>query len=127
MLRSASAGAGDRRGSIGVVKRDEPPEIRGSSYVVRSLKAALWTFHSSDSFREGLLLVVNPGEGADTTSVVYGQLAGAYYGEKAMPRSWRYRLAHRLLIEYLAERLFHLGRTIGWEKIILSCLSLDYK
>jgi ADP-ribosyl-[dinitrogen reductase] hydrolase len=82
--------------------------IRGSGYVVESLQAALWAFYRSDSFREGCLLAVNLGEDADTTGAVYGQLAGAFYGERAIPETWRERLAKRALIESLAEQLFEL-------------------
>ena len=95
----------------GSFKRRNPPQIRGRGYVVASLEAALWAFHNGDSFREGCLLAVNLGEDADTTGAIYGQLAGAFYGEESIPRSWRLRLAHRLLIEYFADRLFHLGPT----------------
>lgn len=90
----------------GSFKRKEPPEIKGSGYVVRSLEAALWAFHRSDSFKEGCLLAVNLGDDADTTAAVYGQLAGAFYGEEAIPEPWRAKLAHRHLIEDLAEKLF---------------------
>ncbi len=95
--------------ALGSFKRREPPEIRGSGYVVRSLEAALWAFHNSGSFREGALLAINLGDDADTTGAVYGQLAGAYYGEGGIPKTWRLKLSHRLLIEYFAERLLHLG------------------
>lgn len=104
--------------AAGSFKRKEPPEIRGSGYVVRSLEAALWAFHNSDSFEEGALLAVNLGDDADTTGAVYGQLAGAYYGEKGIPKSWRHKLAHRLLIEYFAERLFRLGKTVDWDRLL---------
>ncbi|MDP9474451.1 MAG: ADP-ribosylglycohydrolase family protein [Actinomycetota bacterium] len=97
--------------SAGSFKRREPPEIRGRGYVVTSLEAALWAFNKGDSFREGCLLAVNLGEDADTTGAVYGQLAGAFYGEGGLPRPWRSKLTHRLLIEHFAERLFHLGPT----------------
>jgi len=89
----------------GSFKQRQPPEIVGSSYVVRSLEAALWAFQHSDSFQEGCLLAVNLGDDADTTGAVYGQLAGAFYGEQAIPEDWRSRLALRGLIESLAERL----------------------
>ncbi len=92
--------------ATGSFKRKEPPEIRGIGYVVRSLEAALWAFHRSDSFEEGCLLAVNLGEDADTTAAVYGQLAGAFYGEGAIPESWRTQLAYLRLIEDLAEKLF---------------------
>jgi ADP-ribosylglycohydrolase len=82
--------------------------IRGTGYVVESLEAALWAFYRSDSFREGCLLAVNLGEDADTTGAVYGQLAGAFYGERAIPETWRERLAKRAQIESLAEQIFEL-------------------
>ena len=57
----------------GSFREREPPEIRGSGYVVRSLEAALWAFDRSESFREGCLLAVNLGDDADTTGAVFGQ------------------------------------------------------
>ncbi len=92
----------------------DPPDIQGSGYVVRSLEAALWAFHSSDSFREGALLAVNLGDDADTTGAVYGQLAGAFYGEEGIPKPWRRKLAHRLLIERFSEDLFRLSAKVGY-------------
>ena len=83
----------------------EPPQIRGSGYVVESLEAALWAFSRSSSFEKGLLLAVNLGDDADTTGAVYGQIAGAYYGASAIPAAWIEKLAMRELIERLAERL----------------------
>ena len=85
--------------------RREPPEIRGTCYVVESLEAALWAFERSESFREGALLAVNLGDDADTTGAVYGQIAGAYYGEQAIPGAWREILAMREKIGWMAERL----------------------
>jgi ADP-ribosylglycohydrolase len=85
----------------GSFKRKEPPEIQGSGFVVRSLEAALWAFHRSDSFREGALRAVNLGDDADTTGAIYGQLAGAYYGVNAIPHDWIERLALR---EYINEK-----------------------
>ncbi len=98
--------------ATGSFKRRRPPEIRGTGYVVESLEAALWALHSSSSFREGCLLAVNLGDDADTTGAVYGQLAGALYGEQAISESWRFKLAHRELIESFAERLFRQSATL---------------
>ena len=81
--------------AAGSFRAKEPPAIRGSGYVVASLEAALWAFDRSDSFAEGCLLAVNLGDDADTTAAVYGQLAGAYYGERGIPVRWRERLALR--------------------------------
>jgi ADP-ribosyl-[dinitrogen reductase] hydrolase len=69
----------------GSFKIKEPPIIRGGGYVVDSLESALWAFHKSEDFRRGALLAVNLGDDADTTGAVYGQLAGAYYGEEGIP------------------------------------------
>lgn len=89
----------------GSYKRKSPPEVVGSGYVVKSLEAALWAFTNSTSFAEGALLAVNLGNDADTTGAVYGQLAGAWYGEMAIPDAWRSCLAHLNLIKFMAREL----------------------
>jgi ADP-ribosylglycohydrolase len=95
------------RVASGSFKRKEPPEIKGSGYVVQSLEAALWAFHRSDSFEEGCLMAVHLGDDADTTAAVYGQLAGAFYGEEEIPERWLAKVAYRGTIEDLAEKLFN--------------------
>jgi len=95
--------------ALGSFKDREPPQIKGSGYVVKSLEAALWAFYKSSSFVEGCLLAVNLGDDADTTGAVYGQLAGAFYGEAAIPEEWRDRLAGKDLIISFAEQLFLVG------------------
>ena len=95
--------------AAGSFKRREPPDIKGTTYVVRSIEAALWALHRSPSFREGCLLAVNLGDDADTTGAVYGQLAGALYGEDGIPEAWRSKLALRETIETFAARLFELS------------------
>ncbi len=97
----------------GSFKHREPPTIKGTGYVVKSLEAALWAFHKTDSFRDGCLLAVNLGNDADTTGAVYGQIAGAFYGEEGIPRAWRHKLAHRALIESLADQLFSLSQGLA--------------
>lgn len=84
----------------------EPPEIKGSGYVVDSLEAALWAFHKTDNFRDGALLAVNLGDDADTTGAVYGQLAGAFYGASNIPSEWLEKLALRDVIEGIADDLY---------------------
>jgi ADP-ribosylglycohydrolase len=97
--------------AAGSFKHRQPPEIKGTGYVVASLEAALWAFARTDSFQEGCLLAVNLGDDADTTGAVYGQLAGAFYGEQGIPKSWRDQLAYRELIESFAEQLFTLAQS----------------
>jgi ADP-ribosylglycohydrolase len=91
--------------AAGSFKRREPPEIKGTGYVVESLEAALWAFHKTDTYRDGALLAVNLGDDADTTGAVYGQLAGAYYGDTGIPGEWTSKLAMRDLIDGLADKL----------------------
>lgn len=91
--------------AAGSFRHREPPEIKGTGYVVKSLEAALWAFHKTESFGDGCLLAVNLGDDADTTAAVFGQIAGAFYGEAGIPEEWRARLALRETIESFAEQL----------------------
>jgi ADP-ribosylglycohydrolase len=96
----------------GSYQRKEPPEIKGTGYVVDSLEAALWAFYKSENFEEGALMAVNLGDDADTTGAIYGQLAGAYYGEEGIPEAWKNKIAHQSLIVGYAEQLFKLADRI---------------
>ncbi|GAB4336079.1 MAG: ADP-ribosylglycohydrolase family protein [Candidatus Abyssubacteria bacterium] len=96
--------------AAGSFKRRQPPEIKGTGYAAASLEASLWAFYHADSFKEGCLMAVNLGDDADTTGAVYGQLAGAFYGERAIPELWRERLAHHEMIESFAEQLYAFSR-----------------
>jgi ADP-ribosyl-[dinitrogen reductase] hydrolase len=89
----------------GSFKRKEPPSIKGSGYVVKSLEAALWAFHKGHDFKEGALLAVNLGDDADTTGAVFGQIAGAYYGYAGIPEKWRDIVAQSDVILRLADDL----------------------
>lgn len=95
--------------AAGSFKQKSPPDIRGSGFVVKSLEAALWAFHATDSFEAGALAAVNLGDDADTTGAVFGQLGGAFYGEDAIPERWRIKLAMRELIERRADELLALA------------------
>ena len=83
----------------GSFRRRQPPEITGSGYVVKSLEAALWAFHTADNFEEAVLRAVNLGDDADTTGAVCGQIAGAFWGEEGIPSAWRLGLARHDVID----------------------------
>ena len=70
------------QGSFKEKKRDE---IKSSGYVIDTLEAVLWAFYNTDSFEEGLIKAVNLGGDADTIGAIYGQIAGAFYGELNIP------------------------------------------
>ena len=94
--------------AAGSYKHRHPPEIKGSGYIVRSLEAALWALYNTNSWEEGALAAVNLGDDADTTAAIYGQLAGAIYGPRAIPEPWLEKLVMREEIDIRAQALFKL-------------------
>lgn len=83
----------------------EPPEIRGSGYVVHSLEAALWAFARADNFQQAVLAAVNLGDDADTTGAVCGQYAGACWGESGIAEPLLQGLAEREMLQRVADQL----------------------
>lgn len=80
-------------------------KIRRSGYVIESLEAALWCFHTTDSYEQAVLKAANLGDDADTTAAVCGQVAGAFYGERRIPAAWLARLHSVETIRALADTL----------------------
>ena len=101
--------------AYGSFKVRQPPEIKGSGYVVESLEAALWAFHNSGDFREGALMAANLGDDADTTAAIYGQIAGAHYGATGIPAGWLAKLTMANEITRMADDLHAaaIGRARG--------------
>ena len=64
-------------------------EVNNSGWCVSTLDAALWAFHTTDSFRDGMIAAVNLGGDSDSIGAVYGQIAGAYYGLSSIPAEWK--------------------------------------
>lgn len=69
-------------------RRQENP----SGYIVDTLQAVFQGLFDTDTFAECLVDVVNWGGDADTTGAIAGMIAGALYGEAAIPRRWIYAL-----------------------------------
>ena len=65
-------------------KRQENP----SGWIVETLKAVFQAFFQNQSFHDILVDVVNRGGDSDTTGAIAGMLAGAYYGQDAIPLEW---------------------------------------
>lgn len=80
-------------------------DIQGTGYVVKSLEAALWCFHTTDTFEACVLKAVNLGDDADTTGAIAGQIAGAFYGEAAIPAHWKNQVAMATQISQMAQQL----------------------
>lgn len=91
--------------AAGSFKHLEPPEIKATGYCVKTLQAALWAFHRTDSYKEGCLKAVNLGDDSDTVGAVFGQPAGAFYGARGIPDAWPARPAYRKMIESYAEKI----------------------
>lgn len=79
--------------------------IRSTGYVVDTLEAALWAVGRTTSFADAVLLAVNLGHDADTVGAVTGQIAGARYGLKGIPKKWVSRVSWSTHIVDIARRL----------------------
>jgi ADP-ribosyl-[dinitrogen reductase] hydrolase len=66
-----------------------PNEIAPTGSAFRSLEAALWALHRTESFREGMDLILSLDAAANQCSTVYGTLAGMLYGLDGIPPFWR--------------------------------------
>jgi len=86
-------------------QKSNPPDICNSAYVVKTMEAALWAFYHSDSFEDGALKIVNLGDDADTAGCIYGMLAGAFYGNDAIPEAWRQKIVFKDLIFVYSEEI----------------------
>ncbi len=63
-------------------------EVNNSGWCVSTLEAALWAFHGTRNFRDGLVAAVTLGGDSDSIGAVYGQIAGAFYGFEEIPQEW---------------------------------------
>ncbi len=86
-----------------VATRAPPQDL--SARIDSVLHAALWAFHSTDTYRAGALRAANLGGSSDVITSTYGALAGAHYGINAIPAGWRDLLVQKELIERFADRL----------------------
>ncbi len=76
-----------------------------SGHVVETLRAALWSFTASNSYRETITNAILLGGDTDTVAAVAGGLAGIHYGVQGIPREWLEKLARRSYVEEMAVRL----------------------
>ena len=94
--------------------RFEPYPKRATGYVVDTLQTAFHSLFTTDNFEHCLTKTVNWGGDADTTGAIAGMLAGALYGEDAIPARWRRRLdrtAHAQVIAQ-SDQLLHLAASM---------------
>jgi ADP-ribosyl-[dinitrogen reductase] hydrolase len=95
--------------------RFEPYPRRASGYVVDTVQTTLSAFFAADSFEDCLLRAIQWGGDADTNGAIVGWLAGAAFGEAAIPARWLKKLdpAVRGEIDAQVPALLRLGSGIG--------------
>ena len=81
-------------------------EIRGSGYVVDSLRAAIW-LNDKNSYEEIVKMAILLGEDTDTTACIAGGIAGLRFGVSAIPARWKENLRGAELYEPLIEKLLN--------------------
>lgn len=75
---------------IGRVLKKSGFQLRDlGGYIVDAFAIAVWGLINYKSFEEGMMAVIRLGGDTDTNAACYGQLAGAYYGYKKIPKEWR--------------------------------------
>jgi ADP-ribosylglycohydrolase len=82
-----------------------PRGASGKGPAFEAAETILHALQGSSGFREGLLQIVNCGGDADIHGALFGQLAGALYGARGIPKAWRRTLQRRAMLEELADRL----------------------
>ncbi|KAF8708295.1 ADP-ribosylglycohydrolase, partial [Rhizoctonia solani] len=84
-------------------------DVETSGYVLHTLEAALWALWHSDTFEEGLMLLLPLGSDVDTVGAVYGELAGACYGYDEIPTRWLETLQRRDILHDTYKGIIELG------------------
>ena len=103
-LHAALLGAD--KGAILAAAAWAPPPGEGAEPTAASvLAAALQAFGQTENFRDAVLQAANLGGAADVTACVTGALAGAHYGQGAIPAPWRDSLLKLEALEGFADRL----------------------
>lgn len=57
-------------------------------FAVDAITISIWGFLNAKDFEDGMLKVLCLGGDTDTNCAIYGQLAGAYYSFKNIPKRW---------------------------------------
>jgi ADP-ribosyl-[dinitrogen reductase] hydrolase len=92
------------------IRPDDSHEIRGSGYVLDSLRAARWASNNK-TYEETVKAAIALGDDTDTTACIAGGIAGLKFGLSGIPERWRENLRgkeiYAPLLDELIERLEH--------------------
>ena len=86
------------------IKNLNENSIKSSGYVIDTLEAAIWSFLSTDSYKESIITAVSLGDDTDTTAAVTGSISGLYYGLENIPVDWLGELKAKDLIVEIINR-----------------------
>lgn len=75
----------------------DPYPGKSSGYIVDTLQTVFHGYFTTNNFADCLIKVVNLGGDADTTGALAGILAGATYGQSAIPSAWRHAISSEIL------------------------------
>lgn len=83
---------------------DKIYDLKGSGYVVDSLRAARWA-NNNQSYEEIVKAAISLGDDTDTTACIAGGIAGLKFGFSSIPERWRENLRGKEIYEPLIEKL----------------------
>jgi ADP-ribosylglycohydrolase len=98
--------------ALGSYKLKSEGEISSSDRVIDSMEAALWAFYRADDCQSGALAAVNLACDADAVGSIYGQLAGAFFGEARIPIKWILKTRSLQGFYHFAEDLLNARRAV---------------
>lgn len=87
------------------IRPEEDAVIRGSGYVVDSLRAARHLLATEPTYEAVVRSAIALGEDTDTTACIAGGVAGVLYGDAQIPEEWLSELKGRALVDPLVESL----------------------
>ena len=80
-------------------------EIKGSGYVVDSLRASVWLVENKNSYEDIVKSAIALGDDTDTTACIAGGIAGIKFGINGIPQRWRENLRGKEIYEPPLEKL----------------------
>lgn len=83
---------------------DKIYQLKGSGYVVDSLRAACWA-NNNKTYEETVKAAISLGDDTDTTACIAGGIAGLKFGINGIPERWRDNLRGKEIYEPLLEKL----------------------
>lgn len=91
-------------GDISVLEENT---IASTGYVVDTLEASLWSFMTTNDYKEAIYKGINLGGDTDTIAAIIGGMAGVFYGIRAIPETWINCLAQNQKINNMIEKFIN--------------------